>query len=131
MSTGESTARDFQEMWDFPNCVGAIDGKHVAVQNLPNGGSELFNYKGYYSIMLLADCDARDRFLKVHIEEQGQGSDVGIFQNTDFGAQLASRCLDIPQPKKLPKSSVQLVHVIVGDEAFPLLLNLMRPYPGK
>lgn len=25
-------AKEFQDMWDFPNCIGAIDGKHVGLK---------------------------------------------------------------------------------------------------
>lgn len=28
----KSVAKEFQRLWDFPNCIGAIDGKHVQIQ---------------------------------------------------------------------------------------------------
>lgn len=38
-------ANDFNYKWNLPNCLGAIDGKHVAIQCPPKSGSLFYNYK--------------------------------------------------------------------------------------
>ena len=58
-----SIAKDFYVRWNFPNCIGAIDGKHIIIQCLSNSGSLFFNYKSYFSIVLLVVASADYRFV--------------------------------------------------------------------
>ncbi|XP_031341029.1 uncharacterized protein LOC116169141 [Photinus pyralis] len=51
------TAAAFYEKTNFPHCLGAIDGKHIRVVKPEKSGSLYFNYKNYFSLVLLAMCD--------------------------------------------------------------------------
>lgn len=47
-------ANQYEELWNFANCAGAIDGKHMNMKCPFNSGSEHFNYKGSFRVVLLA-----------------------------------------------------------------------------
>ncbi|XP_050066615.1 uncharacterized protein LOC126555778 [Aphis gossypii] len=104
----------FREKWNFPNAIAAIDGKHVLIQAPPHSGSNYFCYKKHFI---------------VDIGAFGKNSDASILRNSNLGKGLQNGTLNIPSPKILPGGNDVLPHVIIGDEAFPLCTNLMRPYP--
>jgi hypothetical protein len=85
-------------------------------------------------VVLLAVCDAHYRFTLVDIGDNGRHSDGGVLTNSEFGQALENGTLSIPSDCPLPckaQPNINLPYVIVGDEAFPLKLNMLRPYPGK
>nr|XP_015837965.1 PREDICTED: uncharacterized protein LOC107398439 isoform X2 [Tribolium castaneum] len=121
-------AEDFNARWNFPNCCGAIDGKHIRIVCPKGSGSLYFNYKSYFSIVLLALIDARYKFTWVDVGAYGKEGDSGIFQRSSI-YQLIHNNNFLPEPTLLPRTDIILPHVIVGDEAFKLTENVLRPYP--
>lgn len=127
----ERIAEDFFERRNFPMCVGAIDGKHVQLKAPFHSGSRYFNYKGFHSIVLLAIADAKARFIVVDVGAYGSSSDGGILQDSMLHRLMTTNKLKLPQPKRLQETENELPYVFVGDEAFPLLTHLMRPFPRR
>lgn len=123
-------SREFELMWNFPNCLGALDGKHIVMQAPARSGSEYFNYKKTHSIVLLAVCDAKYQFTLVDIGNSGRISDGGVFENSMIGYGINQHSLSFPENTILKGSDKVLPYVLVGDEAFPLKPNLMKPYAG-
>ena len=100
----------------------------------PNSNTLFFNYKNYFLIVLMALVDADYRFIFIDVGHYGSNGDSGIFRSCSLGQAFMAGNLNIPGPKRLPgwPQGGGLPHCIVGDEAFPLRMDLMRPFPrGK
>ena len=129
----------FECRWQLPNCLGAIDGKHVRILHPPGTGSDYFNYKGYFSIVLMAVVGPDAEFIFADVGCQGRISDGGVLRNTEFYQALEASKLNIPDPKPLPVNELMssedwnptTPHYFVGDDAFSLTPNIMKPYPKR
>lgn len=127
----KENAKRFYDRWNFPNCVGVIDGKHVRIVCPAKTGSLHYNYKEFFSIVLLAIVDADCKFIAVDVGAYGREGDSGIFNRSTFGKKISNKTFDFSPPTELPGTDNSVPHVIVGDEAFTLQENLMRSYPRK
>ncbi|CAN8015525.1 unnamed protein product, partial [Ixodes persulcatus] len=117
--------------WQFPNCLGAVDGKHVQVEAPANSGSLYHNYKGTFSIVLMAVADSSYVFRLIDVGAPGRMSDGGVLKRSPIGQRLQAGLLGLPSRAQLPGSEMILPYTFLGDEAFQLRPDFMRPYPGS
>ena len=119
-------ATGFNDQWNFPNCLGAVDGKHVSIIKPPHTGSYYYNYKKkLFIVVQMAVVNSNYEFIIADAGINGRISDGGVLGNTAFGKALVDKLFQIPQPGTLPKSEKKLLFVFVGDEAFAMA-NLPR-----
>ncbi|XP_071649043.1 uncharacterized protein [Temnothorax longispinosus] len=122
-------ANNFGQRWNFHHCIGAMDGKHVRIDPPLSSGSAYYNYKDFYSIVLLAVVDAQLRFIYIDLGTNGRMSDSYIWNKCSLKSHLYSNNFPLPQPSPLPGCVTNFPYVLVGDEIFPLTTKLLIPYP--
>ena len=126
-------AEGFNTRWNFPNCLGALDGKHVRIKAPPYSGATFFNYKGFNSIVLMAVVDADTKFLYADVGCNGRISDGGVFKACDLDEMLSAGQANIPPPACLPNAATNkpVSYHLVADDAFPLREDIMKPFSYK
>ena len=104
----------FGNRWNVPHAVGALDRKHIAIKKPKRSGSEYFNYKGYFSLVLLALVDADYKFLWVNAGASESSSDAQIFNCSKLKRSIENETLALPPPEP-------------PDDAFTLMPWLVKP----
>lgn len=70
----EAIAQGMYDSYGWPNCVGAVDGKHIRIFAPPYSGSLYFNYKKYHSTILMAAVESTRRFIWACVGVPGEFS---------------------------------------------------------
>lgn len=80
--TWTNIADAFEKYANFPNCLGAIDGKHIKIIQPLDSGSLYYKYKNFFSMILLAVCDANYMFAFVDVGSYGRVSDSTLYKES-------------------------------------------------
>ncbi|XP_015376293.1 PREDICTED: putative nuclease HARBI1 [Diuraphis noxia] len=126
-------ADEFYTRTNFPNIIGAIDGKHIRMIQPEHSGTSYFNYKKFFSCVLMAWTDADYKFVYIDVGSYGTASDSEIFKTSEMGKRLSENQLNIPSGRHLPNDDDGNVipFSVVGDEAFGLGNHILRPYAKR
>lgn len=124
----KAVAKEFEDKWNFPHCVGAVDGKHIRITPPRGSGSTFWNYKHFHSIVLMAGASANYEFIWCEVGTNGRISDGGAIKTTEFYGDLISGNLNLPLPEPINGSLFTFPYVFVGDEAFALRPDFMKPF---
>ena len=82
-------------------------------------------------MVLMSITNANYEFLYCDIGTNGHVSDGGVTENTKFYEKLLHKELHLPLPRKRDNSTSDLPYVFVGDEAFALRRDLLKPFSQK
>ena len=79
-------------MWNFPQVVGAINGKQIRIECPKLSGTLYHNCKGSFSMVLLAVCDTDYCFTLFDFGSYRSKNDCGVLANS-----LLEKGLELPQ----------------------------------
>lgn len=129
----ERIAKEFELRANFLNCLGALDGKHIRIMKPECTWSQFYNYKNFFSIVLLGLVDANYCFIAIDIGSYGRSSDSNIFKRSVFYKKLTSQILHLPKNKPLAnyENRSPMPYVFVADEAFAMSTHVMRPFARR
>lgn len=124
----KAIADRFEQRWNFPHTLGAIDGMHVEIAGWQASGSLYWNFKVSNSILLMAIVDADHRFIHIDVGANGRAGDSRVFADMPFMRLFNRGSLNIPEAQKLPNTDFTLPYYLIGDGGFPLCENIMIPF---
>ena len=119
----------FEKRWQYPHCLGAIDGKHIVMQPPAGAGSHFYNYKGTHSIVLLAIAGPNYECIYADVGTNGRTSDGGVWSKCSMLEAIEHAEISLPPTMPLPHGTKSIPFVFVADDAFPLKCYMMKPYP--
>ena len=80
---------------------------------------------------MMAVVNSAYRFLYVDAGSNGRVSDGGVFGQCSFKRALSDGSLHLPSPTVLTGTNHECPYMFLADEAFPMCINIMKPYPRR
>ena len=111
--------------------MGVLNGKHIVIQKPHNSGSEYFNYKGYFNILLFAHVSHDYQFLHVDVGVTARNGDAGIFENSTLKKKMVNWTIGFSDPEELQGTGFLCNYNLIGDDAVPLRPDIMKPFPFR
>jgi hypothetical protein len=124
-------SQKFGTRWNFWHACGALDGKHIAIKAPAESGTLYHNYKGFFSIIMLALVDADYKFMWIDIGANGSTSDCAVFNSSELKDALDDGTLGLLPAEPLPGDDRPMPYFLVGDDAFALSTYMMKPFAHK
>ena len=121
-------SKSCEERWNYPNCIGAVNAKHVAIQPPADCGSFYYTYNYSHSIVVLLVAGADYECIYADIGTNGRVSYGGVWNKCSLAQKMNQNKVCLPHPTYLPFGTEEVPYGFVGDDAVDLKPHCMKPY---
>ena len=111
--------RGFEARWSFPQVASVIDGTHIPILRPQDSGTDYYNRKGFYSVVMQAVVDFLGIFTDIYIGWRGKVHDTWVLVNSDLYRKGCGGTI-LPDWKRT-FDGVDIPLLILGNPAYPLL----------
>ena len=116
-------AEKYHSIWNLPNCIGSLDGKHIYIQACREAGSMFYNYKQTHSIILMVLCNAERNVTYIDVGCNGRACDGGVLNNCSLSNILENpSSVNIPKSRTLPERYIPIPFLLL--ETIPFYLKI-------
>lgn len=116
------SAANFYKQHGFSQCIGAVDGTHIAIRKPEENGTDYINRKGFFSFNVQACVDYKYCFFDLVIKWPGSVHDARVFGNSKINEKFRNGT--IPRcPKIIVEGEKPVQLCILGDPAYPCCLS--------
>lgn len=123
----QSIVDGLRNIWNFPQCGGAIDGTHIPIIVPLEYHKDYFNRKGWHSVVTQAIVDHEYKFLDISVGYPGSNHDAFIMTKSGIYRKGMSGTLFPNTTENI--NGVDIPIFLIGDPAYPLLPWLMKGFP--
>ena len=100
----------------------------MVIRKPSHSSSHYYNYKHSHSIILMAIAGSSYECLHADVGANGRVNDGGASNKCGFSKALENQELSIPNPRCLPGRVQRIPFFLIGDDAFALKTQTMKPY---
>ena len=111
----EFIAENFAMNWQFPNCIGVLDGSYFN------------NYKGVNNMVLSAVVGADYQFISIEVGSIARIQDTSVLMPSDIREVIKNANTFLPK-EKIIGNGRKLPYVFLSSNVFPIQKHILTPY---
>ncbi|CAF0962216.1 unnamed protein product [Rotaria sordida] len=124
----EDTINEFLNMFDYSMYIGALNGIHISVKSPLELETDHYNYKKFYSVIMLAVVNCDLEFTYINFGASGQCNDGSVYTRSNLSKVLQH---SIYEDYYMMINCIKIQSHLIVDSAFVLDRTLMKPFPER